>query len=200
MPQLSLADLKARLPAGHRLLGLDIGSKTIGLALSDPGLIVASPIDTLRRTHLNTDLAALGRVVRERGVGGLVLGLPVNMDGSEGPRAQSTRQFARHLLERYTLLGLPDEPLLTFWDERLSTAAVTRFMIEADMSRKRRAQVVDKAAAAYILQGALDMILARLAHRCESDVADAPEGDDVSFDEPVPSPPPDLIFRPDIPD
>ena len=156
MPQRPLPDIIAGLNPGQRLLGLDIGSKTIGLALSDPGLIVASPIDTIRRTRLNDDLVALGRVMRERDVGALVLGLPVNMDGSEGPRAQSTRQFARSLLERFALLELSDEPALTFWDERLSTAAVTRFMIEADMSRKRRAQVVDKAAAAYILQGALD--------------------------------------------
>ncbi len=138
---------------GTRLLGLDLGSKTIGLALSDPTFMVASPIDTIRRTKFGKDAAELDRLIADRGVGGLVLGLPINMDGSEGPRCQSTRQFATKLIQR----GM-EQPIV-FWDERLSTAAVERVLIdEADMSRRKRADVVDKMAAAYILQGALDRL------------------------------------------
>jgi len=138
---------------GTRLLGLDLGSKTIGLALSDPTFMVASPIDTIRRTKFGKDAAELDRLIADRGVGGLVLGLPINMDGSEGPRCQSTRQFATNLIQRG--MGQP----IVFWDERLSTAAVERVLIdEADMSRRKRADVVDKMAAAYILQGALDRL------------------------------------------
>lgn len=145
-----LADLKASLPRGRRLLGLDVGSKTIGLAISDPRLTIATPLETIRRQRFADDMAALTRIVADRGVGGLVIGLPVSMDGSEGPRCQSVRQFAANVLEK---LDIP----VTFWDERLSTAAVTRMMIEeADLSRRRRGEVVDKLAAAYILQGALD--------------------------------------------
>ena len=153
MPVLPLAELPKLLPPKSRLLGLDIGAKTIGLALSDPGLAVASPLETLRRgKRFAEDAKALLALIEARGVGGLVLGLPLNMDGSEGPRAQSVRAFALNLLK---LRDLP----LAFWDERLSTAAVTRFLIdEADMTRKRRALVVDKMAAAYILQGALDAL------------------------------------------
>jgi putative Holliday junction resolvase len=148
--------LAGRLAKGERLLGLDVGSKTIGLALSDRGLMVASPLETLRRAKLADDVAALGDLCAARAVGGLVVGLPVNMDGSEGPRCQSVRQFAANLADRG--LDLP----AAFWDERLSTAAVERLLIaEADMTRKRRAQVVDKMAAAYILQGALDALAAR---------------------------------------
>lgn len=149
-------DLKAVLRPGQRLMGLDLGTKTIGLAISDPGLSVASPIGTIRRTRFTEDARALARLMQERGVGGLVLGLPINMDGSEGPAAQRTRQFAANLLERPDLMG--GEVEIAFWDERLSTSAVTRMMIEADMTRKRRAEVVDKMAAAYILQGALDAL------------------------------------------
>ncbi|MBI1208300.1 MAG: Holliday junction resolvase RuvX [Azospirillum sp.] len=152
----NLSQLKALLPRGQRLLGLDLGSRTIGLALSDPGLTVASPIVTLRRTKFTADALALAAIVAERGVGGLILGLPVNMDGTQGQAARAAHQFAANLLrlaERF-----PAEPEIAFWDERLSTSAVTRFMIEADMTRKRRAEVVDKAAAAYILQGALDAL------------------------------------------
>ena len=138
---------------GTRLLGLDLGSKTIGLALSDPAFMVASPIDTIRRTKFGKDAAELDRLIADRGVGGLVLGLPINLDGSEGPRCQSTRQFATNLIQR----GM-EQPIV-FWDERLSTAAVERVLIdEADMSRRKRADVVDKMAAAYILQGALDRL------------------------------------------
>ena len=153
----TLAELKERLPTGARLLGLDLGDKTIGLAISDRGLTVASPLETLRRTKFTRDAAALAEICAERRVGGLVLGLPVNMDGSEGPRCQSARQFARNL-EEAAGLDLP----AAFWDERLSTAAVERLLVdEADMSRRRRAQVVDKMAAAYILQGALDALARR---------------------------------------
>ena len=146
-----IADLASATAPGARLLGLDLGTKTIGLALSDTGLRLASPVGTIRRTRLQADLDALFNTVDDRGVGGLVLGLPINMDGSEGPRAQATRQFARDLLNRR---DLP----LAFWDERLSTRAVERAMIEADLSRRKRKAKVDTAAAAYILQGALDAI------------------------------------------
>jgi len=150
MPICAIADMPARLPGGTRLLGLDLGDRTIGLALSDPGLTVASPVETIRRGKFTRDAEALIAVIGARGVGGLVIGLPVNMDGTEGPRCQSTRQFAANLLEK---IDLP----IAFWDERLSTAAVQRFLTdEADMTRKRRGEVVDKMAAAYILQGALD--------------------------------------------
>jgi putative Holliday junction resolvase len=154
MPTASLEDLPARLARGQRLLGLDLGEKTIGLAISDRGRVVASPLETIRRGKFTTDAKALAAIVAERGVGGLVLGLPVNMDGSEGPRCQSVRQFAANLIE---LAGF--ELPIAFWDERLSTAAVERLLIaEADLSRKRRGEVVDKMAAAYILQGALDAL------------------------------------------
>ena len=136
-----------------RLLGLDLGAKSIGLALSDPGLRIASPIDTIRRTKFTKDAELLDAVIAERGVGALVIGLPINMDGSEGRRCQSTRQFAANLLARGCALPI------AFWDERLSSAAVERFLIdEADMTRRKRAQVIDKMAAAYILQGALDRL------------------------------------------
>jgi putative Holliday junction resolvase len=148
-----IIDLAENLAKGERLLGLDVGAKTVGLALSDRGLAVASPLETLARGKLGDDVAALGAICRDRTVGGLVIGLPVNMDGSEGPRCQSVRQFAANLAERG--LDLP----AAYWDERLSTAAVERLLIaEADMTRKRRGQVVDKMAAAYILQGALDAL------------------------------------------
>ena len=127
-----------------------MGSKTIGLALSDVGRMVATPYRTHQRKKFKDDIEALKSVMTEQDVGGLVIGLPVSMDGSEGPRCQSVRQFARNLLEHM------DVPI-AFWDERLSTAAVERVLVrDADMSRKRRAEVVDKMAAAYILQGALD--------------------------------------------
>jgi len=150
MPICAIADMPALLPRGKRLLGLDLGERTIGLALTDPGLTVASPLETIRRAKFTRDAEALIAVIEARGVGGLVIGLPVNMDGSEGPRCQSTRQFAANLL---TKIDLP----IAFWDERLSTAAVQRLLTdEADMTRKRRGEVVDKMAAAYILQGALE--------------------------------------------
>jgi len=148
-----IVDLAEHLAKGERLLGLDVGAKTVGLALSDRGLTVASPLETLRRGKLADDVAMLRDLCQGRVVGGLVVGLPVNMDGSEGPRCQSVRQFAANLAD--CGLDLPE----AFWDERLSTAAVERLLIaEADMTRKRRAAVVDKMAAAYILQGALDAL------------------------------------------
>jgi putative Holliday junction resolvase len=128
-----------------------VGEKTIGLALSDPGLSVASPVSTIKRTKFTADANALLKLAAERGVGGLVIGLPLNMDGSEGPRCQSVRQFAANLLK------LKDLPIL-FWDERLSTVAVERAMIAHDVTRANRDKVVDQAAAAFILQGALDAI------------------------------------------
>lgn len=144
------ADLKAALRPGEKLMGLDVGEKTIGIAFSDPGLTVASPRETLFRQGRFADTAAqLHRLIEEERIGGIVIGLPVNMDGSEGPRCQSVRQFAANLLDA---MDLP----LAFWDERLSTAAVERAMIEADLSRKKRAKRVDRLAAAYILQGLLD--------------------------------------------
>jgi putative Holliday junction resolvase len=147
----SPAELGAALGRNQRLLGLDLGEKTIGLALSDPGLMVASPVSTIRRVKFTLDAQELLKLVEARQVGGLVLGLPLNMDGTEGPRCQSVRQFAANLTK------LKDLPIL-FWDERLSTVAVEREMISADLSRGKRAKVVDQAAAAFILQGVLDAI------------------------------------------
>ncbi|HIJ37556.1 MAG TPA: Holliday junction resolvase RuvX [Rhodospirillaceae bacterium] len=135
----------------QRLLGLDMGSKTIGLALSDVSRTIASPLQTLQRTKFTKDVNILFQLIDKHDVAGLVIGYPVSLDGSEGPACQSVRQFANNLL------GLRDIPL-ALWDERLSTAAVTRTLLEADASRRQRAQVVDKMAAAYILQGALDFM------------------------------------------
>jgi putative Holliday junction resolvase len=157
MPVCSLAELPALLKKGSCLLGIDPGSVVIGVAVSDPGLAVASPLVGLqRKKKFADDAAAIAALIRERNVGGMVIGLPKNMDGSEGPAAQAARALARNLIERG---GLPDPALpVVFWDERLSSAAVERFLIEGDMSRKRRDAVIDKAAAAYILQGALDAL------------------------------------------
>ena len=151
MPILALTELPGALAPRQRLLGLDVGEKTIGLAISDSDFKVAAPVDTIRRTKFAADAARLAQVIAERAVGGLIIGLPINMDGSEGPGCQSVRQFAANLLQR---IALPT----AFWDERLSTAAVTRAMLEADLSRAKRARAVDKMAAAYILQGALDAL------------------------------------------
>jgi putative Holliday junction resolvase len=140
-----------------RLLGLDVGTKTVGMALSDVTRSIATPYDTIRRTKFTEDAKLISKAVAANGVGALVIGLPINLDGSEGRRAQSTRAFARNLANH---VDLP----LVFWDERLSTAAVERHLIEADASRKRRAEVIDRMAAAYILQGALDR-LKRLAEQ-----------------------------------
>ncbi len=135
------------------LLGLDLGTKTIGVAASDGLRMTATGVETIKRTKLAADIARLQEIARGRGAVGLVLGLPRNMDGSDGPRVQATRAFARSLSERQ---DLP----VAYWDERLSTQAVERTLLAADSSRKRRAEVIDKLAAAYILQGALD----RLSH------------------------------------
>ena len=144
------SELKAKLTRNQTILGLDLGTKTIGLALSDTTYIIASPLATIVRRKFAQDAAELEAIMDKYKVGALVLGLPVQMDGTEGARAQSTRSFAAEMLKRR---DLP----IAFWDERLSTAAVERMLTdEADMSRKRRAQVVDKTAAAYILQGALE--------------------------------------------
>ena len=148
---LNLGALRGRLTPGQRLLGLDLGEKTIGLALSDTMLTVATPFKTLKRGKFKADAAILRALVVEHDIGGLIVGLPLNMDGSEGPSAQSARAFTRNFA------GLSDCPLVLV-DERLSTAAVTRTLLEADVSRRQRAGVVDKMAAAYILQGALDQL------------------------------------------
>ena len=149
MPVLALPDL----PPGP-LLGLDLGEKTIGVAAADASRVIATPAALIRKTKFTADAEALFRLMAERGTTALVIGLPLNMDGSEGPRAQSSRAFARNLLR------LRDVPI-AFWDERLSTAAVERQLIEAlDMSRARRAEVIDQNAAAWILQGALDRLRA----------------------------------------
>ena len=147
---LALADLLT-LPKGVRVMGLDLGTKTIGLALSDVERRICSPLETIRRTKFQADAAALLQLIEQHQIGALIIGLPLNMDGSEGPRVQSTRAFVRNL-EKLTSV-----PIL-YWDERLSTAAVTRTLLEADTSRARRAELVDKMAAAYILQGALDRL------------------------------------------
>ncbi len=146
-----LAVLGASLSKGARLLGVDLGEKTIGLALSDVERSIATPLETIRRTKFTPDAERIRALASRFGVGGLVVGLPLNMDGSEGPRSQATRAFVRKLKP---LLGLP----VAFWDERLSTAAVERTLLDADASRVRRGEVVDKMAAAYILQGALDRL------------------------------------------
>jgi putative holliday junction resolvase len=155
----TIAALADALKPRQRLLGLDVGSKTIGLAVSDSDLKVATSIETLARGKFTKDAEILARMIAERSIGGLVLGLPVSMDGTEGPACQSVRQFGANLDAKLgATLGI------AFWDERLSTSAVQRFLTdEIDMSRKRRAEVVDKMAAAYILQGALDSLAARRA-------------------------------------
>ena len=144
-------ELTKELSRNARVLGLDLGTRTIGLALSDVGHTIATPFDTIARSKLAADLARLKTVIETEDVGALVLGLPVNMDGSEGPRCQATRQFAADLLRA---MDIP----LTFWDERLSTRAAESALLEADVSRKRRAEIIDKVAAAIILQGFLDFL------------------------------------------
>lgn len=148
----TVQELAGTVGRGRRLMGLDVGSKTIGLALSDPSLTVATPMDTIRRRKFTRDARELIGIFEQQSVGGLVIGLPVSMDGTEGPACQSVRQFGANLSAK---TDLP----MTFWDERLSTSAVERLLTdEADLSRGRRAELVDKMAAAYILQGALDSL------------------------------------------
>lgn len=149
----SIEDLAQALPRTQALMGLDLGTKTIGVAISDSFQSVATPMETIKRKKFGVDAARLLEIIDQRSVGGIILGLPRNMDGSEGPRAQSTRAFARNLA---TLTAIP----IGFWDERLSTVAAERALLEADTTRKRRSEVIDHVAASYILQGVLD----RLGH------------------------------------
>ena len=145
-------ELRAAVPAGSRVMGLDVGTKTIGLALSDTRLVIASPLETLRRRgRFRDDAAALLLLFDRHTIGGIVIGLPLTLAGTDGPRTQSVRQFTRNLL------AIRDLPVV-LWDERLSTAAVTREMIAADLTSRRRGEIVDRVAAAYILQGYLDLL------------------------------------------
>ncbi len=146
-----MAAFAAALPFGAALAGLDLGTKTIGVAVSDRMLSVATPLETIKRRKFGQDAAALQVLLSAREIGGLVLGLPRNMDGSEGPRCQSTRAFARNFDHIHPLP-------ITFWDERLSTVAAEKALLEADTTRKRRSEVIDHVAAGYILQGALDRL------------------------------------------
>ena len=150
-PAIEIEALANRLRPGARLAGLDLGTKTIGVALSDPSRKIATPFHTIRREKFGKDAEALLKICADRNVGGIVLGLPVNMNGTEGPRAQATRAFLRNLTP---LTAIP----VVLWDERLSTAAAERAMLEADLSRRKRAEKIDAAAAAFILQGALDRL------------------------------------------
>jgi putative holliday junction resolvase len=152
---IAIEDLCPLLARGQRLMGIDLGTKTIGLALSDVERRLASPLETLKRGKFSVDADTLLARAQKFDVAGFVIGLPLNMDGSEGPRVQATRAFVRNLAR------LTETPFV-FWDERLSTAAVTRALIEQDASRAKRAEVVDRMAAAYILQGALDRLNAHL--------------------------------------
>ena len=158
MSIVDLTELNRLVPKHARLLGLDLGEKTIGLALSDTSRTIATPMLTLKRGKFAIDAEQIAAIIGEQKVGGLVIGLPLNMDGTEGPSAQSARAFGRNFA---ALSELP----VAFCDERLSTVAVTRTLLEADASRKRRARVVDKMAAAFVLQGALD----RLKHQTGSE-------------------------------
>lgn len=148
-PIADIAEFAKSLPQDRSIFGLDLGTKTIGVAVSDTGRIVASPLVTLKRKNFRQDAAKLLEIAAGREVAGMVIGLPINMDGSEGPRCQACRAFAGNL-KRIT--DLP----VTYWDERLSSVAAERALLEAGVSRKRRAEVIDKVAASYILQGALD--------------------------------------------
>jgi len=153
MPVVDLLELPALLPHQAPIVGLDLGEKTIGVAVSDATRAVATPLELIRKTKFTDDANALFKLMASRGAAGVVIGLPVNMDGSEGPRCQSSRAFGRNLLR------LKPDLAIAFWDERMSSMAVNRMLIgEADMNRARRAEVVDKAAAGWILQGALDRL------------------------------------------
>ncbi len=153
MPVVDMMDLPAALPAYTPILGLDLGEKTIGVAVSDATRMVASSLELIRKSKFTDEAARLFAIMKDRGARAIVIGLPVNMDGTEGPRCQSVRAFGRNLLR------LDPTLLIAFWDERWSTQAVQRLMTdEADLSRARRAELVDKMAAAYILQGALDRL------------------------------------------
>jgi putative Holliday junction resolvase len=155
MPVLDITELALAIPKGAPMVGLDVGAKTIGVAVSDTSLLIASTMALIKRTKFTQDAQVLFTLMSKRGAAGLVIGLPINMDGAEGAKCQSVRAFARHLLR---LRDLP----IAFWDERLSSAAVNRLLIdEADVTRQRRAETVDKMAAAWILQGALDRMRAK---------------------------------------
>lgn len=151
MAVVPFTQLKELLPAGGRLLGLDVGTKTIGIAVSDSALAVATPLTVLKRGRIAADAEAIRKLAAERRIGGIVVGLPIGLDGKEGPRSQSVRQFARNLLQQ---VDLP----LAFWDERFSTLGAGRALEGAELSHRRRGEVIDKLAAAYILQGALDRL------------------------------------------
>jgi putative Holliday junction resolvase len=154
MAVVDLTELPALLPRYAPIVGLDLGEKTIGVAVSDATLTVASPLELIRKTKFTDDAAVLFKLMESRGAAGIIIGLPVNMDGAEGPRCQSSRAFGRNLLR---LRDLP----IAFWDERMSSMAVNRVLIdEADVTRSRRAELVDKMAAAWILQGALERLRA----------------------------------------
>lgn len=163
-----IADFAALIPDGLRLMGIDLGTKTLGLALSDVQLSIASPLETIQRVKFTKDAAVMLARATALDVGGFVLGLPLNLDGSEGPRVQATRAFARNIAK------LDPRPIL-YWDERMTTMAAERALLEADTSRKRRAEVIDKVAAGLILQGALD----RLVHMRRAALAAA----DSDFDQ-----------------
>ena len=150
-PDLTLKAAIAAIPADKRLMGLDLGSKTIGVATSDRTRMIATPIETIARKKFTLDAQRLLAIIAAENIGVVVLGLPINMDGSEGPRCQSTRAFARNF-------GKLSPVPVVYWDERLSTAAVERMLIQADASRAKRAEVIDKLAAAWILQAALDSL------------------------------------------
>jgi putative Holliday junction resolvase len=153
VPVLDLLALPAACPPYTPFVGLDLGEKTIGVAVSDPTRTIASPLELIRKTKFTQEAERLFEVMKGRNAAGIVIGLPVNMDGTEGPRCQSVRAFGRNLLR------LDDSLNIAFWDERLSSAAVNRMLIgEADLTRAKRAEVVDRAAAGYILQGALDRL------------------------------------------
>lgn len=164
-PTLALADLAMRLPTGKRLFGLDLGTKTIGIAVSDVFGQIATPLTTIRRVKFTPDVQALLAHADKHQIGGMIIGLPLNMDGSEGPRAQATRSFVRALAP---LAKCP----ICYWDERLSTVAAERALLASDMSRAKRADLIDAHAAAFILQGALDRIA-----RLRDDADRAAEGD-----------------------
>lgn len=151
MPEIAIEEIAAALKPGQIVAGLDLGTKTIGVAVSDRGLSLATPRPVIRRTKFTADAQALLALLEKENAGAIILGLPLNMDGSEGPRAQATRAFARNLAQK------TDIPV-AFWDERLSTVAAERSLIEQDVSRAKRADRIDSAAAAFILQGALDRI------------------------------------------
>ncbi|MFT3996802.1 MAG: Holliday junction resolvase RuvX [Asticcacaulis sp.] len=163
MAVIDITELKRTLPVRRALIGLDLGEKTIGVAVSDISLSIASPLELIKKSKFTQEVERLLVLMKQREAAGLVIGLPVNMDGTEGPRCQSVRAFARNLLrlspDRFAAAGLdPDLPVV-FWDERWSSSVMNRFLIEeADLTRAKRAEVIDRSAAAYILQGALDRI------------------------------------------